>query len=514
MRLRSLKILAYLREFNMIQKENISKSSNNLKLMNWTNNLIQKFREEYDKLPEDVKKYFLLNDLSFPCQVDIIWIQWSESKFTDFQILIFNKLKDMDDAINLHGPFECTNIEEVIDSIEEILKETKWNKLKIDIYFPKGIYDTGKDILISRLSAIIHTINLNCKVNYELPFLMRKDNITDDSFCWTCIGKIQNLDINTLVSDMVTDAYSNIKIYNTPPTPTPKEYYGTYIYPPVWIGDMPENSLRNQILMPPMKDFIQKFDTKYNDKVVIVESDGFIAVIDEDKDTSIDILNEIMASALICGYNIFSVKESEILRLHIDIETNSITWRGFSYFSASNSSKLHEYRQKLSIDSGLQDRSNISEDELLRIIKQSAIIFKDESLKNLLIFFLESFTFLNTSEYSASFILSWTIIEIYLSGLWNRKIKNKGINTSQKKNLTSKMLWPISQKINVFTLMKMITDDEYKTFEKLRKKRNKIIHEGEKCSKDYAKQCLDTARKVLIKEINRSGITDHFYIIK
>jgi uncharacterized protein YutE (UPF0331/DUF86 family) len=70
-----------------------------------------------------------------------------------------------------------------------------------------------------------------------------------------------------------------------------------------------------------------------------------------------------------------------------------------------------------------------------------------------------------------------------------------------QERLKKLMRWTADQKIEVLSIARAISDDEYQRLMELKESRNRLVHEGEAPSRDKVEQCLNTATKVVEQHI-------------
>ncbi|MBA7556273.1 hypothetical protein ES705_48973 [subsurface metagenome] len=99
-------------------------------------------------------------------------------------------------------------------------------------------------------------------------------------------------------------------------------------------------------------------------------------------------------------------------------------------------------------------------------------------LFNSLSLLIDSYTHLMKWELNESFILSWVLIEQYLNHIWNSLLDSKNISYERKKKLRSRE-FTAYVKVNFLALLGILEEEEYRDINKIRKKRNKLMHEIE-----------------------------------
>jgi len=145
-------------------------------------------------------------------------------------------------------------------------------------------------------------------------------------FVWgnICLKKPEEI-INDIVIKGIAKALKPIPKPDTVkkvPKPDIKAY-GTYFYPPIWIGEIPKRSFKEkaQRQFPKPREH---FTAKYRGFQTIIQQDGLITIVNESKIEILDMLNEIMGVALILGLPCYTIREQEVGEVKIDSETLAI----------------------------------------------------------------------------------------------------------------------------------------------------------------------------------------------
>lgn len=121
----------------------------NKRLYEWFNNFITYFRNEYEKLSDEEKK-FVGADVNYlpPCQVEVFWI-----KDPAFQLIVKTNFPDRDDMeVIVNGPYDASDF---IDKVDSVMKQPRWSRTveRSDfILYAKDVYYA--EILASHLSIL------------------------------------------------------------------------------------------------------------------------------------------------------------------------------------------------------------------------------------------------------------------------------------------------------------------------------------------------------------------------
>jgi hypothetical protein len=113
----------------------------------------------------------------------------------------------------------------------------------------------------------------------------------------------------------------------------------------------------------------------------------------------------------------------------------------------------------------------------------------------------EAFTHINDAEYSQSFVMSWSIIERYISELWKKRLDGKDMDGERIGKLLNSAQWSVDYQLEVLNLSGEIADGEYDIFIEMKSKRNKFIHKGKQIAKEDAERCFNLAKNIVIRKI-------------
>jgi hypothetical protein len=452
------------------------------KLQNWLAELVCLFREELEKLsPEEQKATSLsLEDLSEPCQFLVIW-----AKGPEFQIVFISHSSSLEDKrIEIHGPIENHKLIEFIE--REVLKSPI-----VEII--------GKEKVEEWLaSALISIVNYyHPLAGPHKPFIYGKSRISNTPYVasWIVIGNLQSLNSKEIAMDCIRNIKSLVR--GPPPTPPRQERiilegFGTYIYPPIWIGEIPQpKSLREKVTGVPFWDAAgQRVITEtYKKRPIIVQRDGYIAIGETDKWKAQELLNEIMSVLLLRGVPSNVVREA-------DLSEVKITETGVSYSWSPLSSRALLYQYPVYHPPLVQ---LVSEEDMRKVIKLAELLTADDKIKTLLLLYLEAFTYFQNTEYKQSLIMGWVILEdFYIKDLWSQCISK---TTSNEKRLSKLASWTVDERLEALNISHTLTDEEFSSLMQIKDIRNEVVHEGKMPQRDIVETCLKLVLKIVQKYI-------------
>jgi len=483
------------------------------RLENWFRQTITLFREEVSKIAPDQRiKISNLDDLSSPCQVDVVWFQNERFKM-DFQLIIYQHFKDRADLeICIHGPIPFYK---AVDELGKILSYEKWSQelASDELYLIEDGEKTLRRILEGKfLSALEelrrYTVSVTFTESVKPAIISRKTRVTKEAFAWFVWGNIYLKKSEEIINDIVGKSIVEA------PKPSPKldtdkrvpksdlKAYGTYFYPPVWIGEIPKKSFKEKAQRQFLKPR-EHFTVEYRGFKTIIQQDGLITIVSESKIEVFDMLNEIMGVALVLGLPCYAIREPEVGEITIDSETLAIKGHTMSLVS-DRTRQVSTWGEPSYMSMMIPTTFILSKENIIDILNRADRITKDDELKKSLLFLLESYTHLQSSEYPQCFIMGWTVVERYIASVWDEFLKKKSISGDRRNKLRG-LSWTTDDILESLNLAGEIDNQDYSDIMSLKQKRNKIIHKGEIATKDDVEQCFKVALTIVQHSVQSLG---------
>lgn len=246
--------------------------------------------------------------------------------------------------------------------------------------------------------------------------------------------------------------------------------------------------------------FPQKvLDGEYKKTKIVVNQEGLIAIGVEDKSKALEALNEIMAASLLSGVNSFAVREAELGKAEIDPQNLTIASHDMPLIS--NRTKLGQEQRGLYPELVPFERQVLSPDKIKEIFRLAGELTADPASTTVLLMLLEGYTHLQNAEYTQAFLMTWVVVEKWLDTLWEDLVKEKGIMGKRKQKLIESMLWTTDTILETLNLVGKLSNDAYKQVANLKKKRNSILHNGVRATKEEAEACISLASRLLTGEV-------------
>ncbi|MGV8150231.1 MAG: hypothetical protein ACP5NV_00710 [Candidatus Woesearchaeota archaeon] len=460
-------------------------SSSNETIIEWFSEFIDKYRDEYsklDRLDADAPNH---RDFTSPCQVYIFRV----IKFAYEQqlIIIWHQNTRPDKQIVVYGPFQDNDLLKELD----IIAETEpWNELT-NSTDSDNKYLAYADML-SMWIRPIHT-NFDNQTNKEMRvyrgFGVRGSIIAERVWSELYVGNIANENILNVVQDVIKDVKQSVE----PTIPhqqreTPEELLlarGAYFYPSIFIGKKPKPTFSQKNFNGQFIKIEQVIKMNFCGRELTINNKGLIAIICP-KNEAIKIFNTIFGVySLLKDKFFFAIRENELLDIQVDKKTSiqmSTSWKITTPRNKENLSMLTPATDL--------SRLEVSVNEIKEVLKKSEIVLKNETLSDLVCFLLESVTDYTNSQYSQAFIMAWYVLEKEMFEQWRSLIKDKKIIGGRREKLHSTNNWTIYHAVETLNLIGKISDEKFKQIDKLRIKRNNLVHRGKSIDKETCEELI------------------------
>ncbi len=464
----------------MTEKENIR----------FLHQLIDSYREIIQK-PDDF-------NLKSPLQLTIIWFK---SMKYDFQIFLLNHSKKFPDkVIDILGPYNASKkrvfldletdlknggifqiLNDIIDDIKSNLKKLIRKNFPYLKKEPQnriikfGILSSKCNYLIYHGNMFINSPKTIISFFQELEeHIMRFDNLLN-------LPEMELVSEKKVSMEDLPIEFREFRRGDLYMENDEMPFLGGYIIPPVWFGDVP------RIGGVHLSKFVKTIKhEEISGRRIIIKSDGYFGI---SINTNIDgqyeweeyietykFINFFLGTFLINEIPAYSVHEIEIF------DTKYISNNDFLEEPRGRSKKSQEMfdvkHQPLNIKTFMIRRAIVPLTKLEIVLGTLKSLINNNSLFNSLSLLIDSYTNLMRWQHNESFILSWVLIEQYINYNWNSLLDSKKISKKRKKALNRKE-YTAYVKINILALLGILEEEEYREIDKMRKKRNNLMHEIE-----------------------------------
>jgi len=441
--------------------------------------LISLFREELEKLTqeEQMAASRTLDDLSKPCQFMVIWM-----KDPEFQIALITHLTQLEDKhIEVYGPLENLKLPDYIE--DKVLKSPMIEFLGRERVEEFLIFELGN---VNLLFDPLHGI--------PQPTIYRKSRLSSDPYgaFWFIKGNLITLDTQKLVEEAIKGIKSAAQqqpSQSPPPSKPILEGFGTYIKPPIWIGEIPRpKSFKEKMESLPLSIRLgsgiipistlmylgeRVITDNYKNRPLIVTRSGYISIGERDRTKALELINEIMSTM-----HLHNIK-CQVVR---EIELGNVTF--------TESGALFDINPFILTT----QRNEVSEEQIKKSVKLAERLTEDHKTKTLLLFFLEAFSHFSNTEFKQALTAGWLVCEIYIKDSWATYTSK--LPPKRRKKLEG---WDVDKKMEVLNLRGMLQDDDYNLLEEIKLARNKLSHEGEPPPRDIVEKCVNLSFEIVKK---------------
>lgn len=328
-----------------------------------------------------------------------------------------------------------------------------------------------------------------------------------NGFTWFVLGSIAELDPVELTSSIMNEARKNEStkaiVSSNAQVPVREEKpkivtgFGTFYYPPVWIGKRPELTFRQRFFGFAM-GMMTTSSTKYKGREVRFTQDGYVLIGEPNKTKCMRLLNEIMAVTAFSGIPVYSVRENDVGEASFVMGSDMVSQMAFPASAERAALAWHQWSMD---EQALKQYRQTSVDTFIQIVRKAEEAAAQPAASDYLVYLLEAFTLMQNSEYMESFIMSWLVLERHLAKLWESYLQEESVSGSRKRKLMDPIFWSVDYMIEVLSLSGKVTGEEYKLLMRFKTKRNDITHEGSITTLPECKECFDTAMSSVRKEL-------------
>ena len=466
-------------------------------LQKWHVDLIQCFRKECTKLPEEKQKQILTKyDYSPPCQMEVFWLSRPNWQFT-----VTTHFEDRGDLeVTVNGPYGSNTF---LDETEKILSQPRWNRpisKNSENLNPNHPSRYGEHIA-QLLHVFVEAAKNAAFTDYDpTRVAFRRVNSENESIEFF-YGDKRSFDYEKLVKNAITDIMNQSES-GKKPRPIPKKQteppkhgkgFGAYFLPPIIIGNLPDLTISDR-LHGTTSQHISVFDRtqfvkSFGKTPVIIRNDGFVGACTGDSGLAIRILNTVMATFEMKGLEARAVREHELSEIEYDPKTLNITSFGYDPKMTRNK-PFDGYPNETAPERAVRE---INEEAVKNMIEEASKTFENPDMAQITVGFGDMLAHLKYSEFSQALVIGWTITEDYISQKWTDAVGSKP--TDGQKD--PKRLPFVGQMLK--DLRPTMSDQDYNTFRTLKDLRNNHIHEGRPITRQQAQDMLDIVKNHVLK---------------
>ncbi|OLS25172.1 MAG: hypothetical protein HeimC3_16160 [Candidatus Heimdallarchaeota archaeon LC_3] len=460
-----------------------------------------------------------LTDLSPPCQIFVIWI------FPyDQQYFFFTHFDELPDKLIDITYSDHLNLE---NELRNFISKDYWKMIDEKSEKNKLLFENSslEDILISDTNNIYENqairvyadwiVNGEIDVNFSSSIGGSRKWLNGFKTTFKGILDITTFNILDFFVEMKSKRATEIKQRDAQKKEEDQfiiiNGFSSYIFPPVWIGERPfrniDEKLSRKYFHPDAGEKIINFDYKGNE--VFINKIGKIFILNENREHSLLLLNELMAIFLLFG-EIFTIKTNNgnLGRFNYNLSTKKF----LSSTHKGNRERVWFFNK---IDFSYEDFKKWESFNQISVIsteKFNEIIDRIQNLKlneycKVLRIFLDANTQLFRDEFNSSFLVCWTLIEGIITNNWKNYKDSKGIESKKGK---SKSKSKSNRDMGIRGILKeskrvgIIQNDLENVIDSLREKRNDYVHNNMDKNVDLSRKdcfCILQTAAVIIKKL-------------
>lgn len=443
----------------------------------------------------DSPPIYTVQDLSSPCQVEVFWVK----EPLEGQLIVITSDQDRPDKeVIVNGPYSGENF---VEKVREISEEDRWQRDVPPQRFksPPGKKPKRSDVLASQVSTL--TERLKAAVFSDLPEseFVERLRVWAGASSHILIGNIMDIEF-PVEGDLKADEegepeQKSASQEDSDPDEELRPFGGGYIYPAVWVDGPPKKSFSEKVWGRGFRENEIVYTDELQGKEVVAFRDGLLLLsIDEadensqesDADTIVEILNTLFGVGIIGRrFQWRSLYPREFVSGKMSADGIKNRFAEISTPSGRN--------QLLSVDSRPPDhrRGLMTSEELEYMIEVTEEIYPVSELYELITLHLRAHTHFLDDEYTASFILNWTVAEQFIEIIAERELEDfDGSNTN------------ISQILKLAKDADIIDETIYSELTRHRRKRNEVVHEIDTVPVERAEDLDHLISELLRREIN------------
>ncbi|CDI05155.1 hypothetical protein [Candidatus Nitrosotenuis uzonensis] len=441
--------------------------------------MIDTFRQEYEKLSPEEKRYCgPAESLSKLCQIYII-----TCKDYELYLVIKTSFPDLPDKLVKVIEVTPKNFEKQLEdfSNQDIWKreiEGEFGKTRTYDFFLPQIVEFGRKM---RQRSLELQSKLTGFWGNSLAF-------------WDFAGSIDDIDLDAKAKftiQVCKNSFTRLQAQTTnddvqPSTFAPKTGWGAYFYPFILIGEF-KKTFMGQLSGG---DHLHLDDTVYDGKFdhihLIVNRDGLVGLDTEEGTKANNVINTIFGTALLLGLNCYANRLHELATVFVKDRLFVHSWQ-----IAGLRTVPYDYRSRY-VKLDVLRRLSVPIEVLTEILQTAEKIWQGKFAGELRLL-LESYTHAQNNELLQSFNTSWLVIEKYLRQKWDKKLQSDGMR-KQLKN------WDLGRILDVLKTDDDITADDFHKMDELRETRNIVFHGKDEIDVKKSIECFEAALTIIRNE--------------
>lgn len=468
----------------------------------WLVQVIDSWREQVGSLPGDQQRLLEARGpifrFHYPCQIDVVHICHPYHRL-DFRLCLIRHFADEPDRlVRVIGHYPPA---QAAAALEEYVKLPKWQReFPHDPYRVTSLFE-GETTYAEALTGAMLNGYSSLRTYLQNTIYSQPSEGRDFGmlalqgacFLWSVGGRIEQsqADPAAYVSAYLSKSLEN-GLHRGHPGADPVKRQetpglGAFLLPPTWIGASPDLSLKeylegvrpehkarwNVVLSVPCAGF-----------TFSVTQSGFFAANSEDREQVSQLLNQIFASILFGDCPALSISATDLIRIG-DVQRPLVS---LSYEDSVRPEQVGRLEGDRTAWWPIRFRQVLPVDEVERAMRQAemAVAHPQQTLIKLLC--LEAWSFYRRREQRSCLLSAWTGLELNIHELCSRHLSGRATSKQQKQRILG---WDIGRMLDLLQLNGILGQREFDELDVARRKRNRVLHQGESVSRIEAHQSVN-----------------------
>ena len=489
----------------------------------------EKIRNIVEEISEAEKLIFLsMFDFSPPYQIEVFWV---DSPLEYQYLFLTHDDNRPNGEIIVNGPYSGS---EFLEELEEILLKPRWqqpvDKATISRFDP--VTDTPVDVSTRRDIVISQFQGMEQELGTEL-FLESRTKMKKVSRFETenglviLRGNLFELDSLDELLENTFEGYLDEEGDEKEGDEEEKEVgeeelfpyendpnaLGTYIWKPVWVGDVPNVDFKDRILMNPPRKYDTVHSGEIGERKIFITTDGFIGVNEIDNESAaLEILNVLFGTSILIEHPFEAATQDDLIEVIVNENGDVSNRQGDPSLRRRHATPGPVATQgRYSYNSNQVERTVVSEDYLDDLCDLAKEVYEDNELKERINSTLQAYTHHVNGEYTQAFLLAWISIEQYINSESDRHLKkNKDVNSDRRRNMQRGGHWSASHLIELMEVSDCISNSRYKKITQMRRRRNEMVHETDSATEDESKSVVNLSLKLIDEQLPDESKTASF----
>lgn len=296
-----------------------------------------------------------------------------------------------------------------------------------------------------------------------------------------------------------------------------RDWSGVFYYPPIRVGPRPDSNLTDQLAQRSNKFLPGPIELigKVGPLSVFVTHYGLFGVQTRDPDIACRYLNLICGALHLDGLPSFVVRPSELGTFRLDSDAKSFLETAIpgTYRSVGN--------KDLTLNRSSQPTS-VEVEHIMGALSKAEKYSKDDKLSRYLPFLIDSYGRLVSKEWDYAFYSAWMIIEMEIVAEWDEVVVSGSISQAKYESVRAANTFdpavedlprsmakvtggPVKHLMTALKLFGKLDQLDYATYEKLRERRNEILHPDIPATESDGCACYDAAVAIVKTRVTKLG---------